>query len=588
MLNIQSNILLYFSSVKFFIAISLLILIVLLIQNRYRASILFTGLAFIYFILDLINYDELVNGFTNNSLLTLILLLLVTMSLERTVLLNYFSKFIISKSYNKTFLKFGLIVIVSSAFANNTAIVASLMNTIKNNKFHTPSKLLIPLSYFAILGGTLTLVGTSTNLLVNSLVVSNGHESLKIFDFFYVGFFIVLFGLMTLYFTKSLLPDNKASNSDDIEEHLIELKVSPNSKLVGKSIKNNDLRNLEYLFLVEIIRKNYGISPVNPSEIIEENDKLIFSGDVKHIEVLKKFNGLILVDDIKNNDIKTLNLIDVIVTAQSSLVGKKVKDANFRSKYDAAIVSFKRGRESILKIGDEVVQSGDRLILAVGNDFKNKENIAKNFYLLSDIEKNQKYSTNQSIFVILGFISMILFSACGYISLFKALVIALIVLLFSKLLMLNDIKRSFPSEIFLIIGSSIAISKVLVSSGLANDIAIIIIASLGTYGVYGSFIGIYLVTMLLTEFMSNNAAATIVFPIAYSTAIVLDASIYPFVFAVAFGASASFLIPHGYQTNLMVTLLGSYKTKDFIKAGLPLSIVYSLVVIIATPIFFKF
>lgn len=573
---------------KIFIAITLLILIALLIQNKYRGSILFTGLASIYFILDLINYDDLVKGFTNNSLLTLILLLIATISLERTVLIDYFSKFIISKSYNKTFLKFGLIVMSTSAFANNTAVVASLMSTIKNNKFHTPSKLLIPLSYFAILGGTLTLVGTSTNLLVNSFVVANGHESLKIFDFFYVGFFIALFGLITLFFTKSLLPDNKASNSDDIEEHLIELKVSPNSKLIGKSVKDNDLRNLEFFFLVEIIRKNHSITPVTPSEIIEENDKLIFSGDVKHIEVLKKFDGLIFVDDIKNSDIKTLNLVDTIVTSQSSLLGKRVKDANFRSKYDAAIVSFKRGSESILKIGEEVIQAGDRLILAVGNDFKNKENISKNFYLLSDIEKNQKYTAKQSIFVILGFISIILTSALGYIFLFKSLIIALIVLLFSKLLTINDIKRNFPFEIFLIIGSSIAISKVLVSSGLANDIATVITASFGVYGVYGSFIGIYLVTMILTEFMSNNSAAAIVFPIAYSTAIGLDVSIYPFVFAVAFGASASFLIPHGYQTNLMVTSLGSYKTKDFIKAGIPLSIVYSLVVIIATPIFFKF
>ncbi|MCT7560541.1 SLC13 family permease [Aliarcobacter butzleri] len=573
---------------KIFIAITLLILIALLIQNKYRGSILFTGLASIYFILDLINYDDLVKGFTNNSLLTLILLLIATISLERTVLIDYFSKFIISKSYNKTFLKFGLIVLSVSAFANNTAVVASLMSTIKNNKFHTPSKLLIPLSYFAILGGTLTLIGTSTNLLVNSFVVANGHQSLKIFDFFYVGFFIALFGFLTLYFTKFLLPDNKNSNTDDLEDHLIELKVSQNSNLIGKNIKENGLRNLEYLFLVEIIRKNHSISPVTPSEIIEDNDKLIFSGDVKHIEVLKNFDGLIFVDDIKNSDIKTLNLVDTIVTSQSSLVGKRVKDANFRSKYDAAIVSFKRGSKSILKIGDEIVQAGDRLILAVGNDFKNKDNIVKNFYLLSDIEKNQKYTAKQSIFVILGFISIILTSALGYISLFKALIIALIVLLFSKLLTINDIKRNFPFEIFLIIGSSIAISKVLVSSGLANDIATVITASFGVYGVYGSFIGIYLVTMILTEFMSNNSAAAIVFPIAYSTAIGLDVSIYPFVFAVAFGASASFLIPHGYQTNLMVTSLGSYKTKDFIKAGIPLSIVYSLVVIIATPIFFKF
>ncbi len=398
---------------KIFIVITLLILIALLIQNKYRGSILFTGFASIYFILDLIKYDEFVKGFVNNSLLTLVLLLLVTISLERTVLIEYFSRFIISESYNRTFLKFGIIVMSISAFANNTAVVASLMGTIKNNKYHLPSKLLIPLSYFAILGGTLTLVGTSTNLLVNSFVVANGHESLKIFDFFYVGFFIALFGLITLYLTKGLLPDNRISSSDDLEEHLIELKVSQDSKLIGKSVKENGLRNLEYLFLVEIIRKNHTVSPVTPSEVIQENDKLIFSGDIKHIEVLRNFDGLVLVDDIKNNDIKTLKLVDAIVTSQSSLVGKRVKDANFRSKYDAAIVSFKRGSESILKIGEEVIQAGDRLILAVGNDFKNKDNISKNFYLLSDIEKNQKYNTSQSVFVILGFISIILTSALG-------------------------------------------------------------------------------------------------------------------------------------------------------------------------------
>ncbi len=573
---------------KIFIALSLFVLVTLLIQNRYRGSILFAGLASIYFILDLINYEELVKGFTNSSLLTLVLLLLVTMSLERTLLLDYFSKFIISKSYNKTFLKIGLSVISTSAFANNTAVVASLMGAIKNNRFHTPSKLLIPLSYFAILGGTLTLVGTATNLLVNSFVVANGYESLKIFDFFYVGFFIAFFGFFTIYLFKNLLPDNKASYSEDIEEHLLELKVANGSKLIGKSVKDNNLRNLEYLFLVEIVRDKNSISPVSPSQIVQEGDKLIFSGDIKQIEVLKRFDGLIFVDDIKNSDIKRLKLVDTIIAPNSSLVGKKVKEANFRAKYDAAIVSFKRGSESILKIGEEIIEVGDRLILAVGDDFKNKENIAKNFYVVSDIEKNQKYTTKQSILVTLGFVSTILFSALGYISLFKALTIALIALLFSKLLTLGDIKRGFPFEIFLIIGSSIAISKVLANSGIADDIAMAITSTLGVYGVYGSFIGVYLVTMVLTEFMSNNAAAAIVFPIAYSTAIGLDASIYPFAFAVAFGASASFMIPYGYQTNLMVTSLGAYKTKDFIKVGLPLSIVYSLVVIVATPIFFEF
>ena len=569
---------------KALIAVSLLALIVLLIQNRFRVSLLFATLASLYFILGLVEFEAFISGFVNNSLMILVLIILASIALEKTALMDLFSKLIISKSYEKTYIKLGLIIPFLSAFLNNTAVVASLMGIIKNNKHHYPSKLLIPLSYLSILGGTLTLVGTAPNLLVNSFVVENGHESLKIFDFFYVGIFIVIFGVIALYFSKKLLPENSVE-SDEVEECLIELKVLENSSLISKSVKLNGLRNLESLFLVEIKRGEKLISPVSPNEKIAVDDRLIFSGDIKHLDVLERFDGLVLTED---KELKKSNIVDVIVSPSSSLIGKKVKESNFRSKYDAAIVSFKRGSENILKIGDEVLRAGDRLILATGDEFKNRENIAKNFYILSNIDQNEKFSMRKSLLVVLGFVSVIAFSAMGFISLFKALLVYLMILIGFGVLKVAELKRRFPYEIYIIIGSSLAISKVLISSGLAGDLATIIIKTLGSFGVYGSFIGIYLVTMLLTEFMSNNAAAAIVFPIAYATALALEASIYPFVFAVAYGASASFLIPYGYQTNLMVSSVGGYKIVDFIKTGAVLSVVYSLVVVIFVPIFFKF
>jgi di/tricarboxylate transporter len=569
---------------KIFVAISIILLLILLIQNKYKPSLLFAGLTTIYYVFGLIDLKEWSVSYTNDSLLVLVLLLIVSISLEKTVLVDYFSKFVIKKNYKYSLIRLGVVTSFFSAFLNNTAVVASLMSMIKNNKYHTPSKLLIPLSYFAIFGGTMTLIGTSTNLIVNSFVIENGLESLKMFDFLIVGGLITFFCSLTLILISSFLPENKVLQ-DEVEEHLIEIKVLENCKLIGKSIKDNKLRNLEYLFLLEIQRNKKTITPVSPTEVIEFGDKLIFSGDIKHIEVLKKFDGLAISDGI---DIGKLELVDVILSPTSNLIGKKVKESNFRSKFDAAIVSLKRGSLSISKIGEEVLEAGDRLILSVGEDFSQRENITKNFYILSNITQNKKLSNTKSIAVILGFVGAIALSALGVISLLKALLIFLVALLVFQVLNIEDIKRRFPYEIFIIVGSSLAMTKVIVSSGLATSFAGTIINTFGSYGVYGSFIAIFLITFLLTEIITNNAAAALSFPIAYSTAVAMGVSPIPFIFAVAYAASGSFMLPFGYQTNLMVSSLGNYKIKDFLKIGSIISFVYFIVAIITIPMIFKF
>jgi len=569
---------------KLFVAFTLFSLLVLLIQNKYKPSILFGGLASIYFLFDFISFKDWSMSYTNSSLMILVLLLIVSIALEKTVFIEYFSKIIINKNYKPSLLRLGFVTAAFSAFLNNTAVVATLMSVVKNNKHHLPSKLLIPLSYFAIFGGTMTLVGTSTNLIVNSFVIESGLSTLGMFDFFFVGGFITLFGILTLFIIHFLLPSYETAH-DGVEEHLIEAKVLPESLLVGKSIKENKLRNLEYLFLLEIQRGEKILSPVSPDEVVEAKDRLIFSGDIQHLEVLKSFHGLVLSDGV---DIKKLDLVDTIITPESSLIGQKVKEANFRSKFDASIVSLKRGSQCISKIGEEFLQAGDRLVLAVGKDFSSRDNLVKNFYVFSNIKQNEKFSHIKSLGVIIGFFSVIVLATLGVVSLLKALIIFLVGLLLFEAINFHEIKRRFPYEIVIIVGSSLAISKVIVSSGLANDLASLVIESFGMYGVYGSFIGIYLLTLLLTEMITNNAAAALSFPIALSTALALGVNPLPFIFAVAFGASASFMLPYGYQTNLMVSSLGSYKAKDFVKVGWIVSVVYSAVVIVSVPIFFPF
>lgn len=569
---------------KLVVGVSLALLLFLLIKNKFRPGVLFVSLALFYYFLGYLDFKSLASSYTNDSLLSLVLLLLVSLAVEKTIFIEYISKFIISKNYLLSLFRLGLLSSTISAFLNNTAVVASFMSIIKNNKFIAPSKLLIPLSYFAIVGGTLTLIGTSTNLIVNSFVIQSGLPSLKMFDFFIVGFFICLFVLLSLMLFNKLLPEYK-DEKINLKEHLIALKVLDTSSLIGKSIQENKLRNLQSLFLLEIQRADVNISPVSHNEIIQKGDELIFSGDISSFNTLKKFDGLEL---SQGYEIDTSNLVDTIITPTSSLIGKKVKEANFRAKFDAAIVSLQRGDSFIKRVGETVLNAGDRLILATGKDFNSRENLSKNFYILSKIKQNQNFNSKQSFFIILGFLSVIIFSALNFISFTKALLLFLCFLFVFKFLSLAEIKRRFPFEIFFIVGSSLAITKVLVDSGLAKDLAGFIINIFGAYGVYGSFVGVYLITLLLTEFITNNAAAALAFPIGFATATALGVSPLPFIFAVAYGASAGFMIPHGYQTHLMVSSLCEYKITDFIKIGFVVSIVYSAVVLIAVPLVFKF
>lgn len=570
---------------KIIVALSILALLILLIQNKIKPSILFGSVATLYFLLGFIDLNTWLGSYTQSSLVVLILLLLVSIAVEKSIIIESLSKFIISKNYYLSLLKLGITTTTISAFLNNTAVVASFMSIIKHNKFQNPSKLLIPLSYFSIAGGTMTLIGTSTNLIVNSFVIENGLPSLQIFDFFPIGFCISITMIATMIIFSFLLP-NHQNKSETPNTYFINAKILDNSPLAGKSVKDNNLRNLNDIFLIEIHRGNTVISPASHNDILENGDILIFSGNVNHLVMLEKIKGLEL--EKPYTQIQHSNLVDVIISPTSNLIGKSVKEVNFRSKFDAGIIAIKRGANNISKIGQCVLEGGDRLILNTGKDFCLRNNIAKNFYLISNIQQNKQLSLKQSIFILFSFLSIITLSATNTISLLKSLLVFVGILLFFRIINFDEIKRRFPLEIFIIVGSSLAITKVLIDSGLAKDLAFVITGIFKNYGIYGSFIGTYLLTLLLTEVITNNAAAALAFPIAFATALALNVNPTPFIFAVAYGASAGFMMPHGYQTHLMVSSICGYNTTDFIKIGWTISTTYSAVVLLLTPYFFEF
>ena len=535
---------------------------------------------------DLVTKNQLLTSIANPGLITLILLMLCSLALEKTRLLRVIaSKTIVDSYYSTWFRLFGVTTFFSSIL-NNTAVVATLLSPIRNNPHHFASKLLLPLSYASILGGTLTLIGTSTNLIVNSMYIEASGKSLSFFSFTAVGAILVFCCGVAMFFCNRMLPSieqNKATS----EGYFIDAKVSVNSQLVGYSVEVNGLRHLESLFLVEIVREGRLISPVSPSEIIHPSDRLIFCGDITKLLQLGQFSGLEIFAE-KTGTINS-NLTEVVIRQESLLVGRTLKTTGFRALFDAAVVAIRRDGERVSgKLGDVVIRSGDFLVLAVGGDYKSRTNINKNFLTLSGVEPESRINGWKAWLSVGGFVTTIILAALGVLDLLEGLVLLLGSLLFTRCLTTNEIVRRFPVDIWLVVSSAILLSNALVNSGIVEFIGGFIGQFNGPQYVYTALILVYLITWIMTEFVTNNAAAALMFPIGYTVALGFGVDVLPFVMAVAFAASGSFISPYGYQTNLMVFNAGNYRLNDFVKVGLPISVVYALVVMIFVPVFFPF
>lgn len=544
--------------------------------QRYPERV-FGVLLMMLFVSGIVSNKQVISSFANQGLLTLMLLMICSLALEKTKLLRVLASTIIRPSYPSTWLRLFSFTALASAVLNNTAVVSTMLAPLRNNTHHPASKLLLPLSYAAIFGGTLTLVGTSTNLIVNSMMLEAKLPGLSFFDFTPIGGVVVLCCGLGLMLLSRLLP---AHNNEHAvaSDYFTDLKVQPDSPLIGKSIEQNGLRNLESLFLVEILRSGRLISPVSPHEIIETNDRLIFSGDIKKVTLLGQFKGLASFAD--KNGLPLDNLTEVIIRPGSVLTGKSLKHAGFRALFDAAVVGIRRDGESISgKLGDVTLQSGDYLTLAVGDDFKTRRNILKNFYLVSDIETEQLLSGIKEKLSVFGFLLAIGLSAIGAVSLFKSMLILLGALLLCGCLTANEIMQRLPRNIWLIIGSALLLSQALTTTGALEPLSAWIQNHQNSFTPFTALVIIYVLTWFLTELVTNNAAAALMFPIGLSLGQSLGLEPKSLMLAIAFGASASFITPYGYQTNLMVYSAGSYRLQDFLKIGLPISLIYGIVVV---------
>jgi di/tricarboxylate transporter len=569
-----------------FVLALLLGIVTCLLTTRIKPSFIFAGAAFIAFMAGMIDVSSLAGNFTNSSLLTLVLLILASSALEKTRLISWVSRNISEGRLGTVVAKLGVSTALLSSFTNNTAVVVSLIGAIKRNQQHAPSKLLIPLSYAAILGGTLTLIGTSTNLIINSFVEDAGLPSLNFFTPTLIGLAVLVGGVLILIPLSYFLPSYDDGSQDELP-YFLEARVEPGSPLVGRSVSENNLRALRKLFLAEVIRDGKTTASIDPDFVLQARDRLLFCGDVESVATLQEIQGLTL---FGQHHLNGQNFVEVVVSSSASVCNKTLKTSQFRDRFDAVVVAIRRGHERLEGgLGNITLTAGDTLVLVPGKRFEEqRQQHSKEFVLMNDLDSSAKLDADKSALVLLGFAAVIGLALANILPIIKGLAGFLLLLVAFGVVQLNELRRRFPVDIVVIVGSALSIAQLMISSGLSEQMGLMFIEAFNGWGVFGALVATYLMTLVLTELVTNNAAAALSFPIGYSMAVGYGVDPMPFIMAVLFGASASFISPYGYQTNLLVYSVGNYHLTDYLRIGIPISIVYSGLVLTLIPYFFPF
>jgi di/tricarboxylate transporter len=565
----------------------LAVLIVELVRGKRSPAAVFAVVAFAFVLLDYLPLQKSLQQFTNPGLVTVVVLLLLSVVLDKSRLLEQVAERLVQGSYRLALAKLYVAAGVYSAFLNNTAVVASLLGPLRMTRQHAPSRLLLPMCYAATLGGTLTLVGTSTNLLVNSLMVGRGMPALHIFDLFPVGIFIVLACGLTMLATYPRILKAQPPGDETESDYFLETTVLPGSKLVGQTVEANGLRKLAHLFLTEIVRDGRVIAPVEPDTLIRAGDLLVFSGDITRLDLLLQFDGLVTKG--QHYELPLDNLVEVVVASNSTLARRTIKEVDFRSQFDAAVIAVRRGSERLAgTIANVPLEVGDTLVLVVGKDFEKRNNLGRNFVIVKRSEVQKFTDSRKGLLALAGFVGVIALSALGVVDFLKALLVLLALFLVLGYAKASDLRRNMPYQIILIIASALIISEVMINTGTAELLAGALLAGAEGFGPYWALAVILVVTWILTELMSNNAAAALAFPVALGVAAKLGLDPKPFVMAALYGASCSFITPYGYQTNLMVMSPGRYSLGDYVRAGTPVALVFMVVCLVAIPAVFPF
>ena len=583
------------------IALSVVIAVFpLMAFTRIGPDMVLLGALILLLTLGVIDSGAALAGFSNSGLFTVAFLYVLVASIRETGGIDLIIRFVLGRPRTQAGARVRLLLPVAalSGFLNNTPVVATYIPAVLSwsRRLQIPShRLLMPLSFASILGGTITLFGTSTNLVVHGLLVDRYPAlAMGLFDIALVGIPVAVVGLAYLLFIgHRLLPQRRDATQafENPREYTIEMEVDPGGPLVDKTVEEAGLRHLQELFLVEIERDGNIVSVVGPGERLKAGDRLVFAGTSAAAVELQQIRGLVPSHHDGSSlekDFKERRLVEAVVSDQCQFVGQRIRDGHFRTLYGAAVLAVCRGGERVAgNLGQVRLQPSDVLLLEARPPFIERHRQSRDFLLISQLNGAARPIHEKAWLawsILLGVVALATF---GVMSMMNAAMLGALLVLVTGCCTVGAAKRGMDTQVLLTIAASFGLGAALESSGAAGTLAGMAL-NLADGNPWLLLLGTYVLVALLTELVTNNAAAVIVFPVVMASAESLGVSPMPYVVAVMFAASASFLTPIGYQTNLMVYGPGGYRFGDYLRVGGLLNLLVAATAVPLIPLFWPF
>jgi di/tricarboxylate transporter len=594
-----------------FVAAVLVCTFAALIREWLSADAVLMGALAAVTLFGVIDIEQAMDGFANPTIVALGSLYIVSVALRNTGALSRAGQIFLGGVRNLRAVIGRLSVSVSffSAFLNNTPVVAMGIPTVQSwakQMELPPSKILIPLSYASILGGVCTLIGTSTNLVLDGLMRAEGLAGFGFFELAGVGLPCVIVGWVYLVVVSPwLLEERRPPLEAEKKERrdVLELMVQPDSPLVGQTVEETNIRKFPDLHLIRIDRGETAISPIQEGEFINAEDRLFYVPEPgMEIEEpdLSAYPGLDIVDEDDESQLRQAEreTHQIVIREGSRLIRRQVRDARFLERFNAIVTGIRRrGRHIRGPVEDIRLQAGDTILLDTGRGFHDAFQDNPDFYVVSGVGGIQEQQDEpddievkplQMGFALAILVGIVGFAASGVVHISLAALAGCLLLIGFNIVSVGEARQAVDWEVLIVIGAALGLARAIDVSGLAAELGNVLVDLGKTFGPIGLLAAVVVGTMILTELITNNGAVALFFPVALSLAKMEGLNPRPFIVAMAVAGSLSMSTPLGYQTNLMVYSAGNYHFSDFAKVGLPLQIALAVVIVTVVPVVWSF